>query len=134
MVGPLAAAAADSGGFWLLRARILLCLYGDLSHTRRAPLGKSQPAIGSGWVSMRSSGLGPGRLKVKASCAGGRGSSELSTAIVNHDILTSGSEGCPQLEAGEFVTRQSSHVTKIIIYPLYHLALDTKNFFPVSYF
>ena len=48
VVGPLAAAAADSGGFWLLRARILLCLYGDLSHTRRAPRGKSQPAIGSG--------------------------------------------------------------------------------------
>ena len=76
VVGPLAAAAADSGGFWLLRARILLCLYGDLSHTRRAPRGKSQPAIGSGWTRLRRWSLGPGRLKVKASCAAGRGSGE----------------------------------------------------------
>ena len=49
VVGPLAAAAADSGGFCLHRAAILLCLYGDLSHTRRAPRGKSQPAISPEW-------------------------------------------------------------------------------------
>ena len=74
VVGPLAAAAADSGGFWLLRARILLCLYGDLSHTRRAARGKSQPAIGSSLTRRRRWNLGPGRLKVKASCATGSGS------------------------------------------------------------
>ena len=94
VVGPLAAAAADSGGFCLHRAPILLCLYGDLSHTRRAPRGKSQPAISPEWRGMRRAEFRPGRLKVKASCAAGRGGRLIdSDSESRHPDIRSGSGG-----------------------------------------
>ena len=123
-MGPLAAAAADSGGFWLLRAPILLCLYGDLSHTRRAPRGKSQPAIGSGWTRMRRSCLRPGRLKVKASCAAGRGSGVIdSDSESRHpDIRVRGLASVGSWITCD-VTRLTSRTTKSKINQLYLVTL-----------